>query len=55
MIGPNAQRAMGLAPVFVDGARAEDLLVHEAADATELITAAAAPRRLTSLLEEELA
>lgn len=54
MIAANAQRAMGLDPVFVDGAALDDLAVHDARDTTELITSAAAPRRLTAILEEEL-
>ena len=51
MISTEAQKALGFAPVHVDGARIEDLLICDAVSTSEALSGAAAPLPLTSLFE----
>lgn len=55
MITTNAQRALGLAPLFVDGAAIGDLLLFDATSTSDLLAGVHPPRLLSDVLQGETA
>lgn len=55
MITTNAQRALGLAPLFVDGAAIGDLLLFDATSTSDLLAGVQPPRLLSDVLQGETA
>jgi cytosine deaminase len=53
MITTRARKALGLAPVTVDGAAIGDLQLFDALSVTDILGSRAAPRSLTEALQGE--
>lgn len=54
MITTNAQTALGLSPITVDGAEVKDLLIFDAASTSEWLTGTTEPKPLVSVLTGDL-
>lgn len=54
MITTNAQKALGLAPTYVDGAAIGDLLLFDATSTSDLLSGALSPRLLSDVMQGEI-